>query len=96
MLYMLEQFFAERGGLIDFLRGAEPYKDTWTERSVTNARIRAARSGLRASLGRLVWFELMPKLQLQAPFLYRFLLVASEEGPKGIAARVLQRLVRTG
>lgn len=92
MLYMLKQFFTERGGLIDYLRGAEPYKSSWTERTLINARIRAARPGLRALIGRLVWFELMPMLKQRAPFVYSVLVVAMEEGLKGLATRALRRM----
>ena len=95
MLYMLEQFFAESGGIIDYLRGGEAYKDSWAERVLVNARIRAARPGVRPLIGRLVWFELMPMLQLRIPFLHRVLMAASAEGLSGIARRVLRRLLRT-
>ena len=94
MLYMLERFCAEGGGIIDYLRGGETYKEAWAERVVVNARIRAARPGLRALFGRFVWFELMPMLQVRMPFSYRVLMVASAEGLSGIARRVLRRMRR--
>jgi CelD/BcsL family acetyltransferase involved in cellulose biosynthesis len=92
MLYMLERFFDEAGGVIDYLRGAEEYKKSWTERSMVNHRLRAASSGVRAVAGRLVWFRLVPALQQRSPLLYRVLSIASEEGPRGVAARVLGRM----
>lgn len=94
MLYMLERFFAERGGMVDYLRGAERYKDRWTAGGVINARIRAARPGFRARLGWLIWFRFMPAMQARIPLLYRILVVASEKGPLGIARRIVLRLSR--
>jgi CelD/BcsL family acetyltransferase involved in cellulose biosynthesis len=94
IVYLVEQLFTEGGGVIDYLRGAESYKDTLAERTVINARIRAARPGLRAFTGRMVWFTLMPWLEQRGPLLYRALVVASEKGLAAFAARARRRLVR--
>jgi CelD/BcsL family acetyltransferase involved in cellulose biosynthesis len=94
MLYMLEQFFTEKGGVIDYLRGAEPYKDVWTERTVINARLRVARGGLRAAVARRTWFDLLPWLQEHAPLAHRALTTLSEEGIRSCAVRAWNRVRR--
>jgi CelD/BcsL family acetyltransferase involved in cellulose biosynthesis len=87
MVFMLERFFNDGGEVIDYLRGAEAYKSTWTEGSVSNTRLRAARPGL----ARAIWFKWMPAAERRAPLLFRALTVASDEGVSGVLARLRRR-----
>jgi len=92
MLFTLERLFEERGGLIDFMRGDEPYKETWTDVCNVNLRIRITGATWHAKLAQHVAFELRPVLERRTPRLHRVLTVVSDEGWRGLMARVSRRL----
>ena len=91
MLYMLEKLFQEGEGTIDFLRGAESYKEMLTDQSTTNLRLKAAR---RDAAGHVVGFlalRLLPGLERQLPRLHR-LLTVTKTGLRELGRRLLTRL----
>ena len=56
MLYILEKLFQEGEGTIDFLRGAESYKEMLTDQSTTNLRLKAVTDG-RVHVKQVTMFE---------------------------------------
>ena len=91
MLYMLEKLFQEGEGTIDFLRGAESYKEMLTDQSTTNLRLKAAR---RDAAGHVVGFlalRLLPGLERRLPRLHR-LLTVTKTGLRELGRRLLTRL----
>jgi CelD/BcsL family acetyltransferase involved in cellulose biosynthesis len=54
MLFLLEALFREGEGTIDFLRGAEAYKDVFTDLGQVNRRLSARARTLRGQVGQLL------------------------------------------
>jgi CelD/BcsL family acetyltransferase involved in cellulose biosynthesis len=86
-LHAMESMFGEGDGTIDFLRGAETYKEMLTDRSTTNMRLRSA--GLFASW---MWFDLMPRVEHTRS--QRVAAWVGEHGVGALGSRILQRLRR--
>ena len=63
MLTMLERFWADGYGDIDYLRGSESYKRTWCTRTRLNRRIVAGRRTLSSQLRIRMWFDTIPRLE---------------------------------
>lgn len=80
MLYMLQQLIDEGGGPVDFLRGAEAYKEVLSDAVVRNRRLQAVAPGARAAWAAKWWLDWLPR----------------SAATPGRRDRVLQRLGRQG
>jgi CelD/BcsL family acetyltransferase involved in cellulose biosynthesis len=91
MLFLLESLFTEALGPIDFLRGAEPYKEVLSNEFVVNRRLQAARRGLAGSAAARLWLDWIPRAALRPGRLHRQLV---RLGSKGLLATAQELLTR--
>lgn len=92
MRYMLQRMMEEGGGVIDYLRGSEAYKDAWTDGVVQNVSVRASPPGVWGSVAHALVFRLVPALERRPHLLSRSIVVLVNEGWAAVVRRCWRRL----
>lgn len=91
MLCLIRSMLEEGGGVIDYLRGAEAFKEALSDDVVENVRVHAACPGWRGRLAGWLVFSAVPTLERRGGRAARLAIVALNEGWRGLVRRVGRR-----